>query len=338
MVRYFGTTLQDGGTLRFYCGISEKPLFRSPILRFNAPTSTSTDLKVAQMLTKQGNDGIIIEIKDTKMCDGKYINCEAFSDFSYEKEHIFMNGDALMMISNIIEIDNNESPSNRKYLNALNIITYTFSISKEENMYNNCKLNTKSISLCSEILWLQLGANTEANSIPLYIQNVAKTYFYSVTEVKINWENVKKLPFLIELLCSNSEQIPDLLITTIIKLFPNAKYVEYCNPSATNDDISAMISYITLTRIEHNLKFVLIYANKKSSFIRELHAKQYNGLWISYCDESEICLVNLVCTENEITPIIDDQKMNDQEDEKKIETDITHQHNPITYPIISPCM
>ena len=114
LVEKFGTRLMDG-VRPFYHGVNSKLYFNRTVAQFNSPLSTSLKWSVAHNFS--AGCGLVLELKyafSSFPLMAKYFNCSFFSDFSYEKECLFIGGIPILRIINITNMSDNADY--RKYI------------------------------------------------------------------------------------------------------------------------------------------------------------------------------------------------------------------------------
>eukprot|EP01084_Bolivina_argentea_P274776 468447_1 len=125
MARYLREAVESYGyrfdcrsiTTTYYHGLSSNMIFTSTIARFNHPTSTTTQITVAQ--TFATNNGIIIKLQRYAASSVPYFDCEWFSAFANESEALFIGGYEPLQITNIIHCSTGKQYTD--HLKALNM-------------------------------------------------------------------------------------------------------------------------------------------------------------------------------------------------------------------------
>eukprot|EP01084_Bolivina_argentea_P313831 543520_1 len=119
-VQCYGTPFKRG---KYYRGVKNIFNFTMFAVRFNLPTSTTTDLFKATEFSD--GTGLVLELQKYKKGfshDVFKFNCYELSDFSEEKEVLFFGGDTFLRISSLYEAVGGGWLSYRKYIEPINAI------------------------------------------------------------------------------------------------------------------------------------------------------------------------------------------------------------------------
>eukprot|EP01084_Bolivina_argentea_P253955 426807_1 len=190
LVEWFGTRLvaQTDSNPIFFHGVSQILYFYKTIAQFNCPLSTSTDMVVAQRFSSQV--GIILVLKYSGFSlyplNARYFECKSFSDYPEENEDLFVGGNPMMAITNIINQSNGEIYE--PYINALNVINAILNGTYSETS----DVNIVAINLCASLL------NQQKNEMqfPEYVTNLLYKYRTNLSHIIVFWncvQNMKKL-------------------------------------------------------------------------------------------------------------------------------------------------
>ena len=121
--------------------------------------------------------------------NSRYFECSFFSQFTEEKECLFVGGIPLLQIVNIINVKmDNESYS--KYLRALNLITSIMNGS--QNNYKKVKYTEDTERLCIELLqnsMISVSSRDNTDLYPPYIENLVQNYCKNTDKITIYWQN-----------------------------------------------------------------------------------------------------------------------------------------------------
>eukprot|EP01084_Bolivina_argentea_P034419 63689_1 len=234
LVEYFGVIARDTKQNRlFYHGINKLFCFKQTITQFKSPLSTSIEPAVAAQFAT--NDGIILELKyhsSTHPATARYFECAPFSDFSYEKECIWLGGIPIIIITNIINMQTNENY--RSYIDGLNVLN---DIMRGQKV----SATTKAIVRCYKMLKNQCFEN----KYPIYIKELFNKYCNNVSRIIISSKCLlkdKKCKSLKQLLCLGynnhvkcSIPVADFIdMKLLISLFPNLYQIEWFNTMNEN--------------------------------------------------------------------------------------------------------
>ena len=149
--------------------------------------STSEEFNVAMIFS--GDNGVVLELKysfSSYPLSSKYFSCAFFSDYPSEKECLFIGGLPTMIITNIINIKDNEI-NLKKYILALNLLNSILNAPYKPNKVdekNNVLLNTKIIDLCC-MLFKNHTSDSNDDKPPEYILNHFKRYCDNLKNVMI---------------------------------------------------------------------------------------------------------------------------------------------------------
>ena len=122
-VECFGSEVNKSCTKTFWHGISIPMVFKSTIARFNAPTSTTTQIEVASNFA---TNGIILQLTAFYKTGGGgyFFNCQWLSCYSNESERLFIGGYWPLKFENIINCI--DGMHYKVYLHAFGILVASF--------------------------------------------------------------------------------------------------------------------------------------------------------------------------------------------------------------------
>jgi len=135
-VELYGTPVHQSKIRTFYVCVSAQLAFPAFSARFCLPTSTTSQLQIASMCTK---NGMILELKAMSettqffQANLKYFNCELVSAFGEEHERLFIGGWAELRLANVrvlVERKENYFP----FMKAIN--HFANILDGEESEYN----------------------------------------------------------------------------------------------------------------------------------------------------------------------------------------------------------
>eukprot|EP01084_Bolivina_argentea_P038595 71383_1 len=132
-IHVFGTQIRDGPVQHFYHGMTELLSFPefmdcNDSINIHCPLSTTSEFPVAAYFASSGSNinGIIIDFGATAGGYTKYFSVAWLSDFSAEREYLFMHNDAMSRIEirNILEVQTGYEYENiLKAFKYINLIT-----------------------------------------------------------------------------------------------------------------------------------------------------------------------------------------------------------------------
>ena len=201
-VQIFGKKSGYSKKIDYYHIINKSIDMPSSIL-YNAPLSVTSSKMVAinalysysynisnDDYINVNDDGLLLMIGGR---DSKHFDCKWFSDYTNEKEKIFMNCKTAITIQNVIDIKL-----------GLNYHLYLYSYSVINSMLNGGNLEKlqgmhfevefKTIHSIYSYLYHKFYGkeNLCIDSLPLYIEQILNSYFSKLSEIRINWNELNK--------------------------------------------------------------------------------------------------------------------------------------------------
>ena len=282
----------------FYHGVSKMLPLQRTVTQFNSPLSTSIDICVAMKFSN--NRGIVFSLKyawSQYPHKSKFIACQYFSDYVYEKECLFLGGIPMMLITNIINVATNEHY--QQYINALNIIN---SILNGTYCNNNDDDDDNVTQLCSDLLSYQLEMNGNDN-YPKYVLTLLNQYCLNLKNIMIFWNRIINMRQLKELFCMKDLEFFDLSV--LLKIFPQIEKIEYFNKIFINHGakrinnktrkggIKNIIKYILQCQElinQYKLKYIVIHHKTAKLSLNCAYFDVLNNSCKLYQDENKIIL------------------------------------------------
>eukprot|EP01083_Nonionella_stella_P014102 39652_1 len=163
------------GKLKFFHGINKEMVFVSTSAKICGPLSTSSESFVA--LSFAGSDGLLLELTGT---NARFFDCCGLSDFSNEKEALFLGGYDPLLIYTVI---NPRTIDYRKYIKAINIISCLFNGSP----YYGPAIKPLSKHTMKRVYTL-LFAKQQQHNIEPYVERLFTHYTENVKQVVIDWK------------------------------------------------------------------------------------------------------------------------------------------------------
>eukprot|EP01084_Bolivina_argentea_P278856 476599_1 len=270
LIEGFGEILNESKQQIFYHGVSEFLCFTKTIAEFNGPLSTSEQLLVAQRFTS--SQGMILEIKYASSVypyKARYFDCMPLSDFSNERECLFIGGAPRMEIVNIYNVKMNYRGYGR-YLKAINLIT---SLLNGEDI---CSQQHDTMNLCLQLLSNQsvtdydTKMNLNFTKFPEDVAQQINQYCIELNNIVIFWHYLVNWVQLETLLAGNNmkKRIFFFNLNVITKIFPNIEQIEYYNASfkgmftSKDKEIQNIVNYILQCKIwkeNKKLKYIVIH-------------------------------------------------------------------------------
>ena len=201
----------------------------------NGPLSTSTEPQVAFNFGA-GNE-LVLELQ-YKFSEypllSKYFDCSFFSDFVNEKECLFIGGIPMLIITNIINISQNNK-NYKKYIKSVNTID---SMMNGTYHYQDNNKNDENKKLLVDLLNHQINAhhNNQQLNIPNYISTIFAKYCLRLNTIIILWDNIfsKSGKMNIELMHLLFDKDINYLffdLNKLLMLFPNIIQIEFYKQS-----------------------------------------------------------------------------------------------------------
>eukprot|EP01084_Bolivina_argentea_P169825 294339_1 len=288
LVENFGTNLavNDSKNITFYHGISTEMLFIRTITQIYGPMSASTDINVALRFTT--NKGLILQLKyafSYYPISAKYFDCSYLSDFTEEKECLFLGGIPIMIISNIINVLNiNENY--KLYIKSLNRINSIFAgipvtFDEEEN-------DDESVT-CIELLRKKLndkGDEEEKYNIhPNYVVDLLDEYCSNLADICIpSWKHSFSCHPKRYQQCFGNDKLEFFDLLTMEKLFPNLRKIEYKNKGINKSVLDTIFSYLNEYFDNHNSNwmscFIFYHKISNSSLLELNNNRKHQTNWI----------------------------------------------------------
>eukprot|EP01083_Nonionella_stella_P020337 56397_1 len=272
-IQIFGTEIKNGNIKVFYHGISQKLVFPAYVgtflypydggLTINCPLSTSSSFVVASRFANN-NNGLIVEFEDTKLWthSTKYFSVSWLSDYGYESEHLFIQNNWPLKITNIY--DTQLGFEYKHILEALRIIS---------GITGNYQTATDDITKTMKTLLIQIVNHQlsykKLNGICEYAQELITVYFGNQKEISIDYKIIKskKYRFLFDVLCHLDHAC--IRLKTLTVMFPNAVHIRIANTismMSCEDILTTFYNDFKTKRINSKLrKIEIILLNENSN-------------------------------------------------------------------------
>ena len=275
LIEEFGVRLfdEENSNKRFYHGVNRILYFSKTIAKFNGPLSTSSEILVAHNFS--AGSGLVLEFKYTFSqfpLRSKYFDCAPFSDFPAEKECLFIGGLPNLMVTNIINISN-DNEEYRQYMTAINIMNAIF-----QGTYHQ-KDTDEDVFIVTMILLIQFIINkdndiaSDYDDIPQYIKNLMINYCNNLQHIVILWHNVfgrmnEINEDLLNIISDDDETFFDINILS--KLMPNLEQIEYYNNTLNKQELVGLTESITANadsmyvNSSQTMQYIIIHHDKTS--------------------------------------------------------------------------
>eukprot|EP01084_Bolivina_argentea_P268723 456530_1 len=237
-VQAFGTPILDGKIRKFYHGISDQLAFPkyinqadSSCVVIQCPLSTSISFEVAANFANS-NRGMIVEFgygygvlsmtftsddghKIVQHYSPRYLSVSWLSDYTNEKECLFLQSQHPAAINNVVDVRNNyEYGVIIDTLKAIEHFTYSSDSTQDygANIYE----------LMSVLIEdrLSVGFSYKSfSSMTLYGKQLIETYFNNKNDIVLNFDRIQSCLSLSQYLCHSKDDW--IKLTEMFALFPN---------------------------------------------------------------------------------------------------------------------
>eukprot|EP01084_Bolivina_argentea_P271505 462025_1 len=263
-VHDFGTRMCDGKMQHLYHGISQKLQMniRGTGVQIYCPLSTTSSIVVAYQFATM--NGVTVEFSNSVISKAKYFEVSWLSNYGNEAEHLFIQSEHKILISNIIE-----PKENVEYVNIIKALTVIDQIVCEKHSVMTIPSFMKEIII--KILHHQLVINHNAmdqyknfHSLTKYGKDMIDVFFKSKTSLNMNCHKIQKqYNFVADLLLNDScHWVKFNLLHT---LFPHVQSIEIedVNLDLTMSSILQHLQY-GLSQLKYKITKITIIANKDS--------------------------------------------------------------------------
>eukprot|EP01084_Bolivina_argentea_P264922 448923_1 len=184
-VQCYGTRIQKK---KYYRGVKNVFNFEMFAVRFNLPTSTTTNLQTAFEFSD--GSGLVLELKKYReRYDAYKLDCWKFSAFD-ERETLFFGGNTVLQISSIWQWYDRKWTGYTKYITPLNAISrmiHGLSIRHEEYPLNDNQQNTMS-ELLNHVFYT-FNSQKSMMKLPKYIDQLLQCQASTHT-INLNFEEL----------------------------------------------------------------------------------------------------------------------------------------------------
>eukprot|EP01084_Bolivina_argentea_P006914 13064_1 len=244
------------GPSTFYHGIGEKLLFPEYIgysgqgILIFAPLSTTTEFQVAVNFTNSAN-GMVVEFGyGHNKC--KHFSVDWLSDYSNEKEVLFLQSRGCLVINNIIDV-----PLNLEYsalLNALNLVHQIIPSSYIPNKYTipSKSMQTLVVAIIHHRLSRTFPEYKVFETLSEYGREMVTVFFLNRTSIYLDYDEIKNDTFWADLFCHSEYKWFNLKL--IRSMFPMVRNIHLTVPELTEQSMAALIYNLKAfnnTKLEH---------------------------------------------------------------------------------------
>eukprot|EP01084_Bolivina_argentea_P137419 242006_1 len=364
-VHIFGTRINHGSISKFYHGISKPLSFPKYghnygfVLDYQCPLSTSSALEVAMNFTNH-NQGLALQLERAPGSGDsiKYFSLSWLSDFSNEKELLFLQNAHYvgLKIVNIIDTRNDvEYKAVLELLRLMDAILYSVNLTMFKNTDQHQLMYDWEVALSKCIISHQLSYKLtnfkKFNSLQEYGSKLLNWFFagryYKENTldglVQFDYKDLqKRWPFIIEML-GHPDGNGRINFEAINVLMPRLQKIQFYNVTLSEELLQDILAYYKLNQEQSKVKKVEIKAtendklsicnalDKFTESFRKENMFIYHGSWtdeylVIATDKYRFAVdvmksmgsIDFIDTNNEITLLID-ELVNIGVDESKLD-------------------
>eukprot|EP01083_Nonionella_stella_P200576 734388_1 len=282
----YGTTIKNCRVKTFYHGVRESLVPPGIVghlgkgIQIFSPLSTSSSMAVATNFTNN-NDGLIMQFGGN-MSRAKCFEVAWLSDYSNEKEYLFLQNEEELQVNNVIQCDNNSDY--RRILSALKTMDEILSV---DYYYNDDVIISRYAMLpwiiklidhqLSEVIPTWKAAEPLGkDGLTEYGKELVSVYFNTTTYLSINYAILKHdYEDLFNLFCL--EEYEWIRTKRLRALFPNIETIEIKNVDLCSQAISDLFEDLgsedNLWR--SNVIDIVIKTNKSSRYSKAAAKQRY---------------------------------------------------------------
>eukprot|EP01083_Nonionella_stella_P069397 185016_1 len=264
-VHEHGTRVMDGSIKRFYRGLNKSLVFPETTIHINGPFSTTTSFGVAANFS-HGFNGVVVELRD-EFGFNKYFPVHWLSNFSFEKECLFMDNQYPLIVFNISALDTcSEYP----------VLLYSLSLFEKlithQPIATMCKYS-HTMEVMAEICKYMVS-KTPPRYSDQYSEHLIESFCENQTQIIIDHDWKRTYPFMFDLSSfifdlsfKSVDGCTTLNIDALCDVFPNIECI-----TALHAPLSTLLVHDIYTTLKtHPLEYVQLQSMRTTTQMALAH-------------------------------------------------------------------
>eukprot|EP01083_Nonionella_stella_P301064 1031079_1 len=255
-----GTRIMDGHIDKFYRGLDKSLVFSETAIHINGPFSTTTSFGVAANFS-HGFNGVVVELRD-EFGFNKYFPVHWLSNFSFEKECLFMDNQYPLVVFNILALG-----TNSEYTVLL------YSISLFEKLITHQPIATQDMCKYSHTMEVMaeickyMVSKTPPRYFDQYSEHLIESFCENQTQIIIDHDWKRTYPFMFHLSFKSVDGCTTLNIDALCDVFPNIECI-----TALHAPLSTLLVHDIYTTLKtHPLEYVQLQSMRTTTQMALAH-------------------------------------------------------------------